>query len=302
MVTSVPRSMSGPRALSMLFVGIALAAIVAVSALLAWDRPGPTSHDGGELRVYFLDVDQGDAILIQTPDSKNIMVDCGYVDYSSQVIDFLKDRGIGVIDAFIATHPDPDHIGSAPAIFEEFQVLRVYHSGFVKTTRAYLNFIEAIESEDCQIFDDRDIDPGDLLPLSSNVTFEVLAIDSQAEDSNDASIVLRLSHGTTDIILEGDASWRTERKMIERWGSHLDIEVLKVSHHGSSSASSTAWLEATTPETAVVCVGPNDWGLPNQSIMDRLEEAGADVLTTDGTGGVLIVVDGSDYSVTSISV
>ncbi|MDD1756529.1 MAG: MBL fold metallo-hydrolase [Methanomassiliicoccales archaeon] len=294
--------MNGPRALIVLAVIAIIIVVVAAGVALPMllRNEGETDHVG-EMRVFFLDVDQGDAILIQTPDGKNIMVDCGYVDYASEVIEFLRGHDVQVIDAFIATHPDPDHIGSVPTLFDEFRVLSVYHSGFVKTTQTYENFIAAIEAEDCPIYDDNDIDAGDLLPLSSNVTFEVLSIDSTAEDSNDASIVLKVTHGDVDLILEGDASWSTELDMVERFGEELDVEVLKVSHHGSSSASSYDWLDATSPETAIVCIGPNDWGLPAQSIMDRLETYAGEVYTTDGEGGILVLSNGLSCTATGLA-
>jgi competence protein ComEC len=294
--------MSGQRTIVVIaFIIMIIALVIAGVALplLGGDEEG--TNDAGEMRVYFLDVDQGDAILIQTPDGKNIMVDCGYIDYADDVIDFLRSHDIQVIDAFIATHPDPDHIGSVPALFDEFQVLSVYHSGFVKTTQTYENFMDAIAAEDCPVYDDQDIDVGDLLPLSSNVTFEVLSIDSTAEDSNDASIVLKVTHGSVDLILEGDASWRTERDMIERFGNDLDVEVLKVSHHASSSASSYDWLDATTPKTAIVCIGPNDWGLPDQSIMDRLGSYAEDVYTTHQEGGIIVRSNGLTYTAIGIA-
>ncbi|MCU0861740.1 MAG: MBL fold metallo-hydrolase, partial [Methanomassiliicoccales archaeon] len=238
-----------------------------------------------------------DAILVQTPDGKNVLVDCGYHDYADDVIGFLKSLGIEELDAFIATHPDPDHIGSVPELFEEFQVRSVYHSGFVKDTYTYDAFIEAIEGEGCPVYDDLDFGPGDLLPLSANMTFKVLGVDAHSEDSNDASIVLKLSFGDVDIILEGDASWRTEGEMVDLFGDELDVEVLKVSHHGSSSASSYDWLDATSPEVAVVCIGPNEWDLPDQDIMDRLHDHCGQVLVTDEEGGVLLTSDGHGFSI-----
>lgn len=294
--------MNGPgkQLILITFLIIIILIIAGIAISLLPEKEGETSNQG-EMRVIFLDVDQGDAILVQTPDGKNIMIDCGYVDYADAVVESLRHFDVQVIDAFIATHPDPDHIGSVPVLFDEFQVLSVYHSGFVKTTRTYEDFISAIEAEGCAIHDDRDINVGDLLPLSSNVTFEVLSINSVAEDSNDASIVLKLTHGSVDLILEGDASWSTERDMINRFGDELDIEVLKVSHHGSSSASSYDWLDITSPQHAIVCIGPNDWDLPDQSILERLNLYSSEVWVTDQEGGVFVSSDGFTCEVAGLN-
>lgn len=288
--------MSGSRALALLVLGILVVAVVGGAILLFGKGKAPEGGTGAEMHVYFISVDQGDAILIQTPDGKNIMVDSGYDDYAEAVIDFLKALGVGKIDAFIATHPDPDHIGAVPALFNEFEVRSVYHSGYVKTTQTYIDFMDAIEAEGCPVYDDGDIDIGDELPLSTSVTFQVLAIDSLAEDSNDASIVLKVTYGGFDLLLEGDASWSTEANMIEQWGDDLDVDVLKVSHHGSGSATSYDWLEATTPEAGIVTIGPNEWGLPDQNIIDRLIDHGVELHITGDDGSIALVTNGSTYS------
>lgn len=205
------------------------------------------------------------------------------------------------IHAFIATHPDPDHIGAVPELFAEFNVLVVYHSGFVKTTQAYYDFIDSLQEEGCAVYDGDDFGPGEILPISSKVKFKVLSIDPLAEDSNDASIVLKVSYGNFDMILEGDASWKKESYMIHHYGNELDTEVLKVSHHGSISASSYEWLEATTPDVAVICVGPNDYGLPNPIVLDRLQRNCNSVLITDEEGCIMISSDGNNYEICSIN-
>lgn len=114
-----------------------------------------------------------------------------------------------------------------------FQVLGVYHSGMTKDTQAYSDFIAAVNAEGCPVHTDAQIDPGDMLPLSSSVSFQVLAIDVDTPDSNSASIVLKMTHETVDFIFKGDAPSSVESQIVTNPAFSLDVEILKVAHHAS---------------------------------------------------------------------
>jgi beta-lactamase superfamily II metal-dependent hydrolase len=261
--------------------------------------PHIPSPPTGDVTVSFIDVGQGDSILIETPDSKHVLIDAGSEGADSTIISFLQGRSVTTLDALIITHPDADHLGGADEVLGSFAVLRIYHSGFVKDTVAYTNFIAAADSEDCPIYTDAQIDPGDMLPLSSSVTFQVMAVDGDAPDANSASIVIKMSYGTVDFLFEGDAPSSVESAMIANPSLNLDVEILKVGHHGSSYSTSDAFLAATTPNVGVICVGAgNPYGHPTQQTLSRLAAHGVAVYRTDLDGTVQVVSDGSTWNVT----
>jgi beta-lactamase superfamily II metal-dependent hydrolase len=256
--------------------------------------PPPTSN----AIVSFIDVGQGDSILIETSDSKHILIDAGPESADTTVVSYLQGRSVTVLDALIATHPDADHIGGADEVLAAFQVLRVYHPGFVKDTQAYTNFIAAVNAEGCPVYTDAQIDPGDTLPLSSTVTFQVLSIDANAPDSNSASIVLKMTYGTVDFIFEGDAPSSVENTIMANPIFNLDIEILKISHHGSSSSTSDAWLTETSPNIGVISVGPNSYGHPASDTLSRLSSHSVQVYRTDTDGTIAISTNGTSWTVT----
>ena len=225
--------------------------------------PHIPSPPASSATVNYIDVGQGDSILIETPDSKHVLIDAGPESADSTIISFLQGHSVTTVDALIITHPDADHIGGADEVLATFTVLCVYHPGFVKDTVAYSNFIAAANAEGCPIYTDAQIDPGDYLQLSSSVTFQVMAIDADASDANSASIVIKMSYGTVDFLFEGDAPSSVESQMMSNPSFNLDVEILKVGHHGSTYSTSDAFLAATTPNVGVICVGAgNPYGHP----------------------------------------
>jgi len=145
---------------------------------------------------------------------------------------------------------------------------------------------------------DAQIDPGDYLQLSSSVTFQVMAIDANAPDANSASIVIKMSYGTVDFLFEGDAPSAVEAQMMSNPAFNLDVEILKVGHHGSSSSTSDAFLTATNPAVAVICVGAgNSYGHPTTQTLGRLSDHGVTVYRTDLDGTVAISTNGTTWVV-----
>jgi competence protein ComEC len=259
--------------------------------------PAATAPPASNAIVSFIDVGQGDSILIETSDSKHILIDAGPESADATVISYLQGKSVTVLDALIATHPDADHIGGADDVLAAFQVLRVYHPGFVRDTQAYTNFIAAVNAEGCPVYTDAQLDPGDMLPLSSSVSFQVLAIDSDASDSNSASIVLKMSYGTVDSIFEGDAPSSVESQIMANPAFSLDIEILKVSHHGSKYSTSDAWLAEMSPAIGVISVGTNTYGHPAAETLTRLSTHAVQVYRTDLDGTVVITTNGTTWSV-----
>ena len=249
----------------------------------------------GNLTVYFLDVGQGDSIFIQTPDGKNILIDSGPNSSYPTLNMFLQSKSITIIDVMVATHPDEDHIGGLDNVLMDYEVLCVYDSGFYKNTQIYQRFRDLVVAEGCPYYNDTDIDPG-ILNWSSEVIFHLLHINASSHSANDASIVLKMSFGTVDFLLTGDAEKDVESWMLPLYD--LDVEILKVGHHGSNSSSSSSFLAEVTPYVAIISVGSaNTYNHPHPDAVSRLMDIGAEIYRTDLNRTVVITTDGTGWEV-----
>ena len=236
--------------------------------------------------VSFIGVGQGDSILLKTADSCTILIDAGPPLASGTLVSYLHNRSVSVIDALIITHPDADHLGGAADVLQDFTVLSVYHPGVAKNTAAYSSFIAAAQGEGCPIHTAADTHVGDYLSLTASATIEVLNIDPTADDVNDASIVLEMRTPGKSFLFTGDISSDVEGRLIANHLFDLNVDVLKVAHHGSKYSTSNAFLDATTPEIGIICVGENTYGHPTNETLSRLFAHDVTVLRTDQLGTI----------------
>lgn len=157
-----------------------------------------------------------------------------------------------------------------------------------KNTSAYISFIHAAQDEGCPVHTSADMYPGEFLNLTSSATIQVLNIDPTTEDVNDASIVLEMRTPGKSFLFTGDISSEVESKLIANLSFNLDVDVLKVGHHGSRYSTSNAFLDATSPQEAVISVGENTYGHPTNQTLSRLMAHGVTVLRTDQMGTIEI--------------
>jgi competence protein ComEC len=245
------------------------------------------SHSNGSATVVsFINVGQGDSILISTADHREILIDAGPPLAAGALISYLNNRSISIIDALIVTHPDSDHLGGAADVLRDFTVLSVFHPGVAKNTSAYSSFIHAAQAEGCPVHTAADTHPGGYLNITASATIEVLNIDPTAQDVNDASIVLEMRTPGKSFLFTGDIDSEVEGRLIANHSFNLDVDVLKVGHHGSRYSTSNAFLDATSRETAVICVGVNTYGHPTNETLSRLSAHDVTVLRTDQMGTV----------------
>ncbi|WP_088005584.1 S-layer homology domain-containing protein [Indiicoccus explosivorum] len=246
----------------------------------------------GEVEVTFLEVGQGDAILIEYPNGEVALVDAGR--YGTVIDAALQAVGVTQIDTFIATHPDADHIGGAAYVINNYGVTHVVDSGQVHTTEVFADYLAAVEASGATF---QVAEVGDDVSDDASVEAEVLAVNDAASDFNEGSIVIMLTHGLNDFLLTGDAEASTEAELVANY--NLDAEVLKVGHHGSDSSTTQAFVDEVDPLLAVISVGENSYGHPTQTVVNRLLNSGAEVISTmDGT--VIVESDGTSLYVTQL--
>ena len=248
------------------------------------------------LTVYYIDVGQGDAILIQTPENNFVLIDAGKQSAASTVVNFLNNLSVNTLKAFIASHPDADHIGGADEVIENFDVLSIYHPGYEKDTIAYQEFIAAAQNESCPIYTDDDLNPGDFINISNITSCQILHIDKNASDSNDASIVLRVEFNLVSFLFTGDISSDVESELIQN--QNVDVDILKVAHHGSKYSTSDEFLNESTPLLSVISVGSsNPYGHPTPETLTRLIAHNSSVYRTDLNGTITVTTFGTTWNV-----
>ena len=247
----------------------------------------------GELQVHFIDVGQGDATLIQSPGGENILIDGGEKDAADDVMSLLKAQGIEKIDVLIATHPHSDHIGGLVTILKNYPVERFYMPEVVHTTNTFDQLLDAVQQQGIKISGAK---CGVEIPLKG-VKAEFLAPNAEDyENLNDYSAVLKLTYGEQAFLFTGDAQELSENEMLAN-GKNLQASVLKIGHHGSSSSSSAAFLQAVSPQIAIIsCGAQNDYGHPHKEVLQRLSQKDLQVLRTDLHGSITIKTDGKSLT------
>ena len=280
--------------------------LVAVALIAPACDPTPTPVTppplGRTLTVAFLDIGQGDSILIRTPNGSTLLIDGGNSDRDGTdgIIPKLRAWGADRLDLMVATHPDGDHIGGLPAVLENFPVARVALTGQVHTTQVYERFLTDIRDMGLDAIQVR---TGTPIELDSALQLDVLGPDERfveiEGDSNNASIVIRLVYSQVSFLFTGDAEGAEEQAILAS-GADLRSTVLKVGHHGSSFSTGVTFLAAVGPQIAVISAGrDNAYGHPHPSVLDRLQRAGAQVFRTDQHGTVTITTDGSTLTVST---
>ncbi|MGI6559345.1 MAG: MBL fold metallo-hydrolase [Limnochordia bacterium] len=248
------------------------------------------------LDVHFLDVGQGDSILIITAQEKTLLIDGGTEDAGRRVVvPYLQDLGVEKIDVLVATHPHVDHIGGLIPVLASFPVGRVIADGQIHTTRTYERFLTAILEQDIPFHTPK---RGEYIALPG--TDEILVL-HPGEDLlpglNNNSVVLRLVYKDVAFLFPGDLEARGEKTLLAS-GLPLAAQVLKVPHHGSKTSSTLEFLQAVSPRIGVIQVGAdNVYGHPDEKALENLKAAGAMVFRTDEYGRILIRTDGADLQI-----
>ncbi|MGF7186807.1 competence ComEA-like helix-hairpin-helix protein [Desulfitispora alkaliphila] len=245
----------------------------------------------GDLKVYFLDVDQGDSTLLKGPDF-TILIDAGRHD-RDDVVPYLRNAGVEAIDILIATHPHADHIGQMEKVLENFPVSEVWMCGNVHTSRTFERFVDAVADSGADYHEPR---VGEEYQVGS---LDMIVIHPQelTGDLNDDSISVKATYGDISFIFTGDAERTGERAMVDL-GVNLQADILKLGHHGSSTSSQGFFLDKVQPQAGIYSAGAdNSYGHPHDEVIQRLQDRGIDIYGTDVHGTIKIITDGNTYRI-----
>jgi competence protein ComEC len=263
-----------------------MAALLLLAAALLW--LAMTAPISGRLTVTFLDVGQGDAILIEGPQGHRVLVDGGPGEEAiMQALGRrlpLDDRRI---DLVVLTHPQLDHFGGLPAVLERYDVRAVLASPLEGETAAYHAWREAARRSAIP-YDEASA--GQTVDLGDGARLHVVSAPRRASDPNEASVVIKLRMGLASFLLTGDTGPAAEASLLHS-GADLRATVYKVPHHGSATSASAEMLAAVRPLVDVISVGKdNPFGHPAAGVLERLD--GDALFRTDRQGDVSVSTDG----------
>lgn len=249
----------------------------------------------GQMKVHFINVGQGDSILIQFHNGQTMLIDAGPDD---SVVSYLNQQGIKKINYLVATHPHADHIGGMATVIRTFDIEKVYMPRVTHTTKTYENVLLAIKAKGLKITSAR---VGTAVFNQDGIKVNFVApCGSSYDNLNNYSAVVKVQHGNTSFLLTGDAESLSEQQMLSS-GANLKSDVLKVGHHGSKSSTTPSFLKAVSPKYAVIsCGAGNQYGHPHKETISKLANAGVNVYRTDTNGTVIFVSDGKTLTVKTL--
>lgn len=260
------------------------------------NNEGTFSENETILNAYFLDVGQGDCSLFISG-TQSMLIDCGEKENADAVIQTISDYGIDNIDYIVATHAHSDHIGAMSDIIDAFTVSNIIISEPSEdsaSTSTYENFVDSVNNSNANVI---------LATTGYSFSFgkancTILApfqVDNANENNN--SVVMLIEAGETSFLMTGDAEKTVEKELMLNY-PNIDVDILKVGHHGSSTSSSTDFIEAISPKTAIIQCGLNNrYGHPTEKTIKTLDNENIKYYRTDINGGITVHCSESSYSI-----
>ena len=244
------------------------------------------------LEVHFIDVGQALSVLVEC-DGQFMLYDGGNVDDGSLIVSYLQSQGVERLEYVFCSHAHEDHVGGLAAALAYFPAYHVYSPVTEASTKCFKDFVKYTQQQGLQV----EVPAvGTMWPLGG-ATVTMLGPVAQYSDTNDTSIVLRIDYGSTSFLLTGDMEKTAETDLVNS-GANLKADVLQVGHHGSSTSTGYAFLNAVLPEMGIISCGvDNKYGHPHEETLSILRDAGVDVYRTDLQGTITIGSDGQNYTV-----
>ena len=246
------------------------------------------------LEVTFIDVGQADSILLEN-EGQYMLVDAGNNEDGPKLVTYLKGLGINQFNYVVGTHPHEDHIGGLDDIINNFNIKNFYMPDVITTTKTFEDVLDALENKNIALTIPNKNDTFKL----GDATIKVLYVGSEDEkDLNNTSIVLKATYQNVSFLLTGDASTKVEGNLDRK---DLESTVLKVAHHGSSTATNEEFLNLVNPKYAVISVGKdNQYNHPHTSVLNTLANHNITTYRTDEDGTIQMITDGVNIEINTM--
>jgi len=271
-------------------LGIILILMVVLSIAVGCEV---SKADGENLEVHFIDVGQGDAMLIKKG-NQAMIIDAGKNVSGDLVVKYLKKQKVKNLEYVIGTHPHEDHIGGLDLVIDNFEIGKVIMPNAIATTKTFEDVLDSISKKGLKITKAK---AGDVYDLNG-AKFTILAPNQdEYPNLNNYSIVVKLSYGANSFLFTGDAEKESEEEILAKDKRSLKADVLKVGHHGSVTSTLQEFLDAVNPNVAVISLGvDNPYGHPHKEVSERLESKNIKIYRTDLHGNIVAISDGKTIS------
>ena len=253
--------------------------------------PSDTAQTSANVTIKFIDVGQGEAILIALPE-KTMLIDAGPTGSAPKIAQVLQELGRNKIDYLVATHPDEDHIGGMADVISSTQIGTIYAPNKTNNTATYRKFLAAIQNNNLQI---TLAEAGTIIDQTDSYKLEILwpKKDANFPETNDYSIIIKLTVGNKTFLFTGDAPTNA---ILNSNPGHIDV--LKLSHHGSRTGTTEVLIHKLSPTYAVLSYAvDNSYGHPMQSVLNALRKHSVEVWGTGANGTITITCDGTNIDI-----
>lgn len=255
-----------------------------------------TTSVNGTIEVHYLDVGQGDSILIKCG-NEAMLIDAGGEGKATFIRNYLLKHNVTSLEYLVLTHPDADHIDAAASLISNMPVAKVLMPDIENDTQTYNNVMNELHYKSMS-----PITPsaGDILKVGE-ASATVLGPVKAYDDTNNSSIVIKLVYGSNTFLFTGDCKKEAEEDMVSSYGTLLKSDVYKAGHHGSSTSTSDEFLSAISPSYCVIsCGADNPYGHPDSEIINKLQKNNINVFRTDKQGTIVATGNGKDISFTCV--
>lgn len=244
-----------------------------------------------EMKVHFIDVGQGDSILVETPNDKYILIDGGRPEYGKKVLNYLEEQRVKKLDLIIATHPDFDHIGGLIDVMKRIEVTQIIDSGKLHNTKTYARYLNQIRKQDILLnlaVENETID------IDSDLDIRIINTHGKGKNNNQSSIALKIAYKDMNFLFMGDIGKKQEKRLIEKY--ELQADIIKIAHHGSKTSSSMEFLKKVNPKVALLTYKKrNQFGHPVDRVITNLNKLNTHIYSTAVFGHVVIMTNGEKY-------
>lgn len=243
------------------------------------------------VKVHFIDVGQGDSTFIELPNNECILIDAGERSYGDVVKNYISKLGYSSINYIIGTHPHTDHIGGLENIISNFNISNVYMPRVSSNSKTFESLLKSIDNKNLIINSAKN---GVYLFNSNGLKgYFVAPVNDKYSDLNNYSAVFLLEYGSVKFLFMGDAEVLSENEIVD----DIDVDVIKIGHHGSISSSGNSLVSRVSAKYGVISVGKNSYGHPNDEVINRWVGSGTSILRTEINGNIVISTDGSNLSI-----
>ena len=273
--------------------------IFAIIVFIFFLNPNNNTNCENKMIVHYIDVGQGDCILIQV-NNKNLLIDSGPSSSRKDLLDYLEKLNIKKFDYIIATHPHEDHIGNMDTIIKRYSIGSFYSPKVVSSSTTFENMISALVDKNLKINVLKKGFKG--IDLGENTEIEVFSpVENLFSDNlNDYSPIIKITFFNNSFLFTGDAEISTEETVLSQ-NNNLNCDILKVGHHGSSTSTSLDFLTSVNPSVAIISVGKNNsYGHPTSETLSLLNYFNIRTISTDINGTIIAISDGKNISISSV--